>query len=121
MLKVIRYFWQLILRAIGFGPKPWTAEQVDDPPENPTQERVYIVGENGAHWCVIFICPCGCGETINLNLLPQTRPRWTVQVDAEKKVTLSPSVWRKVGCKSHFYLRGSVVQWCGTQNNADHT
>jgi hypothetical protein len=73
---------------------------------------VYIIGENGHRWAAAFRCPCGCRDTVQLNLLPERRPRWSVTIGKNKAVSLSPSVWRKVGCHSHFVVRQGRIQWC---------
>jgi hypothetical protein len=59
-----------------------------------------------------LICPCGCGEVIELNLLEQARPRWSVQEHPDRTITLAPSVWRQKGCRSHFHLRRGRIDWC---------
>ena len=58
-----------------------------------------------------IICPCGCGETLYMNLQRDRRPCWRFTVDRRGTATLHPSVWRQVGCRSHFFLRRGVVQW----------
>ncbi|WP_248306350.1 DUF6527 family protein [Devosia oryzisoli] len=57
-------------------------------------------------------CPCGCGATIELMVIPEARPRWSITTDAQRRPTLHPSVWRKTGCKSHFWVREGRIQWC---------
>jgi hypothetical protein len=59
-----------------------------------------------------MICPCGCKEVINLNLLKTVRPRWSVKEHPDRTVTLTPSVWRQKGCRSHFFLRRGRIEWC---------
>jgi hypothetical protein len=73
---------------------------------------VYIIGVQGNEWLAEMVCPCGCGETLFLNLLQDELPNWQWRVNADGAVTLSPSVWRKVGCKSHFFLREGMIEWC---------
>ncbi|WP_366809845.1 DUF6527 family protein [Sphingomonas sp.] len=63
-------------------------------------------------WSVGLRCPCGCGETIELMLLPEVRPRWSLTLDQLDRPSLSPSVWRRTGCRSHFWLRCGRVTWC---------
>nr|WP_291162796.1 DUF6527 family protein [Hyphomicrobium sp.] len=58
-------------------------------------------------------CPCGCGATIELMILPGANPRWSIQVDEVGRPTLQPSVWRQTGCRSHFWVRRGRIQWCG--------
>lgn len=92
----------------------YRAETVDEvPPANVLhQARVYLVGEEGEPWQAAFLCPCGCLSLIQLNLLPETRPRWVLRLGFWNVVTLSPSVWRKQGCRSHFFMRKGRIQWC---------
>lgn len=73
---------------------------------------VYIIGVKGNEWLAVLLCPCGCGSRIQLNLLQEERPCWKWRVTNSNVVTLVPSVWRKVGCKSHFVIRNGVVLWC---------
>ncbi|WP_307512857.1 DUF6527 family protein [Variovorax sp. W1I1] len=57
-------------------------------------------------------CPCGCGRTIELLVIPEASPRWNITSDSAGRPTLHPSVHMKDGCKSHFWLRHGRVQWC---------
>ena len=92
----------------------YRAETVDEvPPARALhQARVYLVGEEGEPWQAAFLCPCGCRALIQLNLLSETRPRWTYRLGFWGVVTLSPSVWRKQGCRSHFFMRKGRIKWC---------
>ena len=75
--------------------------------------RVYIVGEEGYEWTAVFICPCGCGHIVRLNLLyGDDRPTWRVSHDRRRLATVQPSVWRKIGCRSHFIIRDGLIKWC---------
>jgi hypothetical protein len=96
-----------------FGRKTelYRAVRVEDLPESPKPLRLYIAGEPKQEWGAAMLCPCGCGDTIQLNLLREVRPRWRF---TENNVgpSLEPSVWRKQGCRSHFFLRSGEIQWC---------
>lgn len=82
-------------------------------PDELLPETLYAIGENGHLWHVMLVCPCGCGATIALNVLPDASPRWWLYESADGP-TLSPSVWRTTGCRSHFILRrGCVIWWHG--------
>ncbi|WP_425351978.1 DUF6527 family protein [Hymenobacter wooponensis] len=76
------------------------------------QARVYLVGEVGAPWQAAFLCPCGCRSLIQLNLLPDAKPRWQYRLARWGEVTLAPSVWRNMGCRSHFVMRKGRIRWC---------
>lgn len=98
-------------------PVRFKTEHVEELPDQIEPETIYIAGEEKYLWFVAMICPCGCGETLLMNLLADARPRWSVVFNANNTVSLSPSVWRKVGCRSHFFLRESKVVWCRENNN----
>lgn len=57
-------------------------------------------------------CPCGCGEIIQVPLMKSVSPHWDIRVEENNTITLSPSLWRAEGCKSHFFLRAGRVFWC---------
>ncbi|MFX8036043.1 DUF6527 family protein [Acinetobacter baumannii] len=33
-------------------------------------------------------------------------------VDESNFPTLSPSIWRSKGCRSHFFVREGLIVWC---------
>nr|WP_137830669.1 DUF6527 family protein [Methylobacterium sp. L1A1] len=88
------------------------AVSVGEEPDVLASRTVYVVGEDGHQWYAAFDCPCGCGETIKLSLIPGDRPGWKLRQHWDGTASLAPSVWRKVGCKSHFWLRKGKVDWC---------
>jgi len=71
---------------------------------------LYVLTEDGTPWQASLICPCGCKATLELNLLPDERPLWSVK-HAPRGPTVHPSVWRQVGCRSHFFIRDGRVFW----------
>jgi hypothetical protein len=48
---------------------------------------------------------------LEMMLLPEVTPRWRLRTD-EEGPSLHPSVWAADGCRSHFWLRNGLVQWC---------
>lgn len=105
-------FWAWLTRPFRRKPRPWGSVVVDDIPEAARPGVVYLVGEGGHLWFAAFVCPCGCGELVQLNLLPDARPRWSAERHPDGTVTIAPSVWRVAGCRSHFFLRRGRVEWC---------
>lgn len=81
------------------------------PPQLPKRDLV-LARDDGEDWCVGMRCPCGCGHVIELLIVAEAKPRWDVSVDAKGRPTLTPSVWLKKGCRSHFWIRGGRVHWC---------
>lgn len=67
--------------------------------------------DGGESWSAGLTCPCGCGEVIELMLLPNVRPRWELSIDHLNRPTLFPSVWRSTGCRSHFWIRNGHICW----------
>jgi hypothetical protein len=52
-----------------------------------------------------FLCPCGCGETVSVNLMAEAGRAWRVAFEPKHGLSLWPSVWLTTGCRSHFILR----------------
>ena len=90
--------------------KQYGYEVVEDPPDQLDSNIVYLIADGGAPWSAAFMCPCGCKERISLSLIPRDRPSWRA-VTNKDGITLHPSVWRKKGCMSHFFIRAGRVLW----------
>lgn len=79
---------------------------LDDLPEEPLSSRqVYYIGVEDHKWCIVFLCPCGCKDTIYLNTLVNNKPRWSITEATEHDFSIRPSIHRQVGCRSHFFIR----------------
>lgn len=90
--------------------KGYKVELVNDEPDCVDDKIIYIIGEADFHAIAVMLCPCGCKSKIHLNLLPGNKPTWSI-TSLDKVPTIKPSVWRKVGCKSHFFVRSGQVVW----------
>lgn len=97
-----------------FSPRPtrFGVLRVEEIPDKPSAGTAYLVGEGQHLWFVALLCPCGCKEFLQMSLLQDSRPRWTVMIHEDGTPTLHPSIWRKTGCRSHFFLRRGRVEWC---------
>ncbi|TAL35812.1 MAG: hypothetical protein EPN98_05950 [Phenylobacterium sp.] len=84
----------------------------DSLPSTLPRRDLVLAREDGEDWCVGFRCPCGCRRPIELLVIPEAKPRWDVEVDEDGAASLTPSVWLKVGCRSHFWLKRGRVVWC---------
>jgi hypothetical protein len=85
-------------------------EFVGDLPNHICPQTVYIVGENNFYWMAGLLCPCGCQDFIHLNLLKEAKPCWKFKI-SKGLISISPSVWRTYGCKSHFSISKGKVIW----------
>ncbi len=95
--------------------RKYKPEFVDDVPDKLMANKVYFIANNGCCWQAVFVCPCGCKKNLHLNLNSEYEPYWKYSIEKGGSVTLSPSVHRIVGCKSHFFLRKGKVVWARTE------
>lgn len=81
------------------------------PPSKLLSRDLLLLREGGDAWSVLMRCPCGCGQPVELPLIREARPRWSLRVDEDGYPTLAPSVWRLEGCRAHYFVRGGKVVW----------
>lgn len=110
MKRAFLYIWGKIL--ILSGKIEYEPVLVNDFPKPGAVEanKIYIVGNAQFQKWAIMQCPCGCNEQLTLSLMKKHRPNWDVDV-TNQKTTLSPSVWKNEGCRSHFFLRKGKIEW----------
>lgn len=84
----------------------------DSLPSHLPRRDLVLARDGDEDWCVGMRCPCGCGRSIELLVIPEAAPRWDLRVDDKRRPSLSPSVWLQRGCRSHFWLTGGRVRWC---------
>lgn len=115
------------LRLLYRGPRRWLrksrlppiafdgAQVVCNPPRNEEvgQSEFYLVRslEGRPKWA-LFLCPCGCLSVITLSLQSVHEPHWKLKINRSGRVELFPSIWRDIGCCSHFWIRDGRVYWC---------
>ncbi len=87
-------------------------EKVEHLPSVLAAKRVYLVGDDECEWSAALTCPCGCRAVIHLRLAKDSNPSWRVRRHRNGTVSLLPSVWRTVGCRSHFVLYKGRIFWC---------
>ena len=116
-VALLKRFIQKVRSAINRAILPWRFRDrihsmpVDELPDSLVPHRLYLIG-SGIPWSAALLCPCGCGEVIQISLLPDDSPSWTFKSDRDGLPVLSPSIWRTKGCRSHFFLRHGSVEWC---------
>ncbi len=84
----------------------------EDLPVRLQYRTVYLVQEDGYSEHVSMLCPCGCNQILHMNLIPDERPYWYITNHSDGTISLHPSIWRKKGCRSHFWFRYGRVFWC---------
>ena len=85
--------------------------RVQELPDSIERATLYVVGEGHHLWSVALQCPCRCRTVIQVNLLPNAEPRWSLTKHHDGSVTLCPSIWRQKGCTSHFFIRKGRIEW----------
>ncbi len=79
--------------------------------QNIPEKTVVVVSSYGIHKWALIKCPCGCNEILTLSLMKSQKPNWEVNFDRLNRVSLSPSVWKSDGCKSHFFVHVGKLVW----------
>lgn len=80
-------------------------------PDTLDPKTIYIAGDKGHKWVAVFVCPCGCRQTIQLNLLHDADHVWNTTIHRDASITIRPSVWRITGCRSHFIIVKGQLKW----------
>jgi hypothetical protein len=102
-----------LARRLRRAPKAYRMRSVDELPDRLQSTILYIVAEDSLPMHASMACPRGkCRDVLNMNLLPDDHPVWTLNVGADGRPSLRPSVWRKPGCGCHFWMRDGLIHWC---------
>lgn len=86
-------------------------EIVKDLPNDLPEKMILIIAEGYQPDSLAFKCPCGCNALIYLNLLTDAKPCWKYRITPKRNISILPSIWRRTGCKSHFFIREGRVKW----------
>ena len=103
--------WFLKLKESLLPPRRVIIIEADTPPHKLPRRNLVLAREENEDWAVAFLCPCGCGSRLELLLIKEAKPNWSISLGPGDRPTLHPSVWLTKGCKSHFWLRGGKVFW----------
>lgn len=102
----LRKVWQRL------GPRRKVVVCASESPLNKIGSRnLYLMRDGGEDWSVSFLCPCGCRDRIELLLIQEATPHWRINIAGAAAPTLYPSVYKKSGCKSHFWIQKGHVLW----------
>ena len=93
-------------------------------PDNPNPDIIekniiYVVGGLKYTKWAYFKCPCGCNDTIMLSLNKHDFPSWSVKQDKFGRASISPSINKLDGCKSHFFIKKGKLKWAYTNRETD--
>jgi len=113
MINWLKTAWINLSRLFQRKEEPFKVSHIEELPEKPQRGILYALGE-GTPWALALLCPCGCGALIQLSLLRDERPSWSMHLDRKGRATITPSVWRTAGCRAHFLVREGHVVWCNS-------
>lgn len=102
--------WDNILPRLGFVQFRVKCMQHKPLEEEIVAKHIYIIGGKSPKWAVMK-CPCNCGDTINICLMKSHHPCWKIRFDKWKRISFSPSIRKLDGCKSHFFINKSCINW----------
>ncbi len=114
MKRFSRWLWQnwFEFRKRFLGRQaPLKTSYDTDFPDKFDGDRIYLIGEDEHIWFAGFLCPCGCQTPVQLSLLSSSEPHWTFSQHWDGTISLSPSVWRKDACRSHYFVRRGFIEW----------
>lgn len=111
-MNIFKRIWVVIFSCFKSKPKPLKTIHLQELPDILHPTAVYVLGEGKHHWFVVMSCPCGCGKPLHMSLLAESDPNWQLIEHKDGTISLWPSIWREVGCCSHFFLRHGLVEWC---------
>jgi hypothetical protein len=111
MKSILKLVGQAYRKAISFFRACYNYGAEEDLPEQLRKRFVYVLGSNNDPWALAFMCPCGCNEVIQLNLLKEAKPKWEYEINSAGNITIRPSIWRRTGCKSHFFIKNGRIIW----------
>lgn len=105
-----RWLRRVLNRGTGENLKVVRCEEIEG---ELREETLYVLGQGSESWFAVISCPCRCGGTLQVSLLPDAEPRWTLIEHDDGTVSLQPSLWRRDGCRSHFMVTRGRIEWCG--------
>lgn len=87
-------------------------------PDNIQAGVVYIIRSSGFQKWAMFLCPRHENEIIQLCLMRNRRPHWTVKTDLLGRPTINPSVRQLKGSFAHFWVKAGHIEWCSDSGRA---
>ncbi|MGI9250405.1 MAG: DUF6527 family protein [Pseudohongiellaceae bacterium] len=96
-----------------FGRKHYKTQWVDDLPDNPEADTIYVVGGRKHPYRVVMVCPnTRCNHLVYLDVFRGADPKWRLFEHADGSLSLAPSVFLTgAPCRSHYWIRMGSVVW----------
>ena len=86
---------------------------VEDLPDNPERNCVYIIGGRKYPYYAAVVCPRKkCKNVVHLEISPEFQHRWKFKEHHDGSITLSPSIHvTELPCKCHYWIEWGRVIW----------
>ncbi|MDP2421335.1 DUF6527 family protein [Sediminibacterium sp.] len=106
-MKWIKWIIALFRKRTG----KWKIKDCSEIPDKIQKGTIYKIYNKDICWQMLMECPCGCNTLLYLNALPDYKPNWRLSTDKSGEISIQPSIHRKEGCCSHFFIKESRVLW----------
>lgn len=93
--------------------RAYETEWVEDLPENPARNTIYIIGGRKYPYYAVVLCSRKkCNEMIHLAISPEFKKRWRYEEHSNGRLTLHPSIYlTKSPCRCHYWIREGHIVW----------
>jgi hypothetical protein len=108
--KLYKWFIRLFFKRELDTETQYKFQFVTEIPDIAKKNILYFIGNEGYYWQFVMLCPCGCNSLLHMNLMDDYDPYWSYQIH-DDLITVTPSIDRVVGCKSHFFVREGRIVW----------
>jgi hypothetical protein len=109
LFNSIKKWWKRQRRFHSFEGVTFCESDMDPTSALHARQLVLVGSPEKPKW-LRFACPCRCGEVIALNLMNNYQPHWSVTINVDKTLNLSPSI-DATSCRSHFWIRKNRIEW----------
>lgn len=86
---------------------------VEDLPENPEKDAVYVIGGREYPYYAAIVCPRkNCENIVHLEISTEFKKRWKLHEHRDGSTSLSPSIHvTNAPCRCHYFLRKGKIVW----------
>lgn len=86
---------------------------VEDFPENPERDTVYIIGGREQPYHAAVVCPRRkCKQVVRLEISSEHKTKWKLHEHRDGSVSLSPSIHvTSFPCRCHYWVRHGRIIW----------
>lgn len=108
--KLYKWFIKFFFKKELDKYKRYGFQFVNEIPDIPKKNILYFIGEEEYYWQFVMLCPCGCNSLLHMNLMDDYKPYWSYKIN-NGLISITPSIDRMVGCKSHFFVKEGQIIW----------